>query len=84
MITFKTTDNGQALWELSTLCHEKAYPAGSQIGPFNDFAISLGIIIDGAGEVDIGTDFESVLKAKGIEYAREDNLGVLFYENRSY
>ena len=52
-------------------------------GPFSNLVIGrTGIIIDGKGEKKLADDYEAELKVNNIIYQREDQYGIIFYQNR--
>jgi len=63
---------------------KKAYKR-TMVGPYEDITLeALGIIIDGDNEKPLADDLEKIIKRRGRKYERVDQLGVIFYEERSY
>ena len=87
MITIKISGDRQtyrAFAELHDLARRRKLGA-VMIGPYEDFTLlATGIIIDGADEVTLAEAFDEVLKQKDFVFKRKDDLGILFYKDRSY
>ena len=57
----------------------------TMVGPFEDIALeSFGIIMDGDNEKMLAEDFEKFLKKKERDYIRTDQIGLLYYEERTF
>ena len=87
MITFKiigTRSTYRAFAELHDLVRRRDYTK-AMIGPYEDFSLlDIGIIIDGDEEVKLSDAFEELLREKNFLFKRTDEVGVLFYKDRTY